>query len=85
MSGSVVVLAGVAAAGAGFLLGFWVGLLIRPKSDADVTPPVMSRREVEKLRKTVIAMEAQIERLERQVKGPELPTESGSIKPLAKF
>jgi hypothetical protein len=69
MSSSMVILVGAAAAGIGFLLGFWVGLLVRPKNDPAVTPPVMSRREVRELRETVITMEAQIERLERQVKG----------------
>jgi hypothetical protein len=70
MNVSVVILVGVAAAGVAFLLGFWVGLLVRPKNDAAGTPPVMSRREVQELRETVIAMEAQIEGLERQVKDP---------------
>ena len=68
MNVSVVVLVGVAAAVMGFLLGYWVGFLVRPKNDTAVTPPVMSRREVQELRENVITMEAQIERLERQVK-----------------
>jgi hypothetical protein len=69
MNVSVVVLVGVAAAGMGFLLGYWIGFLARPKNDAAVTPPVMSRSQVQELRENVITMEAQIERLERQVRG----------------
>ena len=65
MNVSVVILVGVIAAGIGFSLGFWLA----PRNDPAVTPPVMSRREVQKLREAVIAMEAQIERLERQVRG----------------
>jgi hypothetical protein len=33
MSVSVVILVGVAAAGIGFLLGYWVGFLARPKGN----------------------------------------------------
>jgi hypothetical protein len=69
MSHPVVILVGATAAGIGFFLGLWLAPLLRPSNDPAVTPPVMSRRVVQELRETVIAMEAQIEKLERQVKG----------------
>jgi hypothetical protein len=63
MSASVLILAAVAAAGIGFLLGSWSVPLRSPKNK------VISRKDAQELRQRVIALQAEIERLERQVKG----------------
>jgi hypothetical protein len=70
MSVSVVILVGVMAAGIGFFLGFRLALLLRPRNNPALPPPVMSRREVQELRETALALEAKVEKLERQLKVP---------------
>ena len=71
MSVSVVILVGVMAAGIGFFLGFRLAAVLR-KNPA-LTPPAMSRAEVQDLRATALALEAKVEKLERQMKVPSLP------------
>jgi hypothetical protein len=63
-----VILVAVMAAVIGFCLGFRVSPLLR-KNPA-LTPPVISHREVQQLRDTALALEAKVEQLEHQVKGP---------------
>jgi hypothetical protein len=67
MNVSVMILVGVMAAGIGFFLGFRLAAVLRKN------PPAMSRAEVQDLRATALALEAKVEKLERQMKVPSLP------------
>jgi hypothetical protein len=82
MSGLVVILVGVISAGIGFIVGFRLALIWR--RDTVPTPPAMSRAEVQDLRKTALALEAKVEKLELQMKAPSLPGSQGPMKPFAK-